>query len=107
LLGRFPARILLKEELLPLSEKDGVIEVAVSRLFATPGLGSLRALTDAKLHPVLAPGEAVQREIKKHLGVGADTLNLLEQEEGFQVVAEDREDEGDLDKAAEDASIIR
>ena len=45
LLGRFSARILLKEELLPLSEKDGMVEVAVSRLFATPGLDSLRALT--------------------------------------------------------------
>ena len=49
----------------------------------------------------------MQREIKKHLGVGADTLNLLEQDEGFQVVADDHEDDGDLDKAAEDASIIR
>jgi len=66
LLARFPARILLKEELLPLSEKDGVIEVAVSRLFATPGLDSLRAITSLKLSPILAPSEALQREIKKH-----------------------------------------
>jgi general secretion pathway protein E/type IV pilus assembly protein PilB len=107
LLARFPARILLKEELLPLSENDGVVEVAMSRLFAAPGLDSLRTLTDLRLEPVIAPSEALQREIKKHLGVGADTLNLLEQEEGFQVVAEDREDQADLDKAAEDASIIR
>ena len=107
LLGRFPARVLLKEEILPLREEGNVVEVAVSRLFATPGLDSLRALTDPKLQPVLAPGEAVQREIKKHLGVGADTLNLLEQEEGFQVVTDQSQDDGDLDKAAEDASIIR
>jgi type II secretory ATPase GspE/PulE/Tfp pilus assembly ATPase PilB-like protein len=107
LLAKFPARILLKEELLPLREQDGAVLVAVSRLFATPGLDSLKAVTDLKLRPVLAPGEALQREIKKHLGVGADTLNLLEQEEGFQVVADDRADSGDLDKAAEDASIIR
>jgi len=107
LLARFPARILLKEELLPLSENDGIVEVAMSRLFATPGLDSLRTLTDLRLEPVLAPSEALQREIKKHLGVGADTLNLLEQEEGFQVVSEDHEDQSDLDKAAEDASIIR
>jgi type II secretory ATPase GspE/PulE/Tfp pilus assembly ATPase PilB-like protein len=108
LLARFPARILLKEELLPLREVDGgAVEVAASRLFATPGLDSLRAITELKLQPVLAPSEALQREIKKHLGVGADTLNLLEQEEGFQVVADDRQDDGDLDKAAEDASIIR
>ena len=107
LLARFSARVLLKEELLPLREVDGVVEVAASRLFATPGLDSLRAVTKLRLQPVLAPSEALQREIKKHLGVGADTLNLLEQEEGFQVVADDREDSGDLDNAAEDASIIR
>ena len=106
-LAMFPARILLKEELLPLRQKDGQIQVAVSRLFAEPGLDSLKPYTRSKLQPVLAPSHALQREIKKHLGVGADTLNLLEQDEGFQVVADERADDGDLDKAAEDASIIR
>ena len=105
--ARFPARVLLKEELLPLRELDGIIEVAVGRLFAEPGLDSLKAFTGLHLKPVLAPIAALQREIKKHLGVGADTLNLLEQEEGFQVVQDDQQDQGDLEKAAEDASIIR
>ena len=107
LLELFPARVLLKESLLPLREVDGVVEVAVSRLFATPGLDSLRSFTGQPLKPVLAPSEALEREIKKHLGVGADTLNSLELEEGFQVVADSRDDSSDLDKAAEDASIIR
>ncbi len=107
ILSRFPPRILLREEMLPLRQTNGHVEVALSRLFAAPGLDSLKAFTDARLKPVLAPSAALQREIKKHLGVGADTLNQLEQEEGFQVLAEDRADEGDLDKAAEDASIIR
>jgi len=105
--ARFPARVLLKEELLPLREADGVIEVALSRLFSEPGLDSLKAFTQLALRPVLAPSAALQREIKKHLGVGADTLNLLEQEEGFQVLRDDEQDQGDLEKAAEDASIIR
>jgi hypothetical protein len=39
--------------------------------------------------------------------VGADTLNLLEQEEAFQVLTDEQDDQADLDKAAEDASIIR
>ncbi len=107
LTSRFPARVLLKEELLPLREKDGRVEVALSRLFAEPGLDSLKPFTKAALVPILAPSEALQREIKKHLGVGADTLNLLEQEEGFQFVADESGDETDLEKAAEDASIIR
>ena len=107
ILSRFPARVLLREEMLPLREENGHVEVALSRLFAAPGLDSLKAFTDLKLQPILAPSHALQREIKKHLGVGADTLNQLEQEEGFQLVADDRQDDGDLDKAAEDASIIR
>ncbi|MGA1235919.1 MAG: GspE/PulE family protein [Limisphaerales bacterium] len=107
LLGRFPARLLLKEELLPLSQEGNTVQVACSRLFASPGLDSLRSLSSLELLPVLAPSEALQREIKKHLGVGADTLNLLEQEEGFQVLTEDQDTKADLDKAAEDASIIR
>ena len=107
LLGRFPARLLLKEELLPLRQVNGAVEVATSRLFASPGLDGLRAISEVQLQPVLAPREAVQREIKKHLGVGADTLNLLEQEEGFQVLTAEQDNQADLDKAAEDASIIR
>lgn len=107
LLSQFPARILLKEGLLPLRQVNGNVEIATSRLFSELGLDVLRTFTPLQLKPVLATTEAVQREIKKHLGVGADTLNLLEQEEGFQVVADEREDDGDLDKAAEDASIIR
>jgi len=106
-LARFPARILLKEELLPLRQDNGHIEVATSKLFAEPGLDILKSFTSSGLKPVLATSEALQREIKKNLGVGADTLNMLEQEEGFQVVSDEHQDDGDLDKAAGDASIIR
>ena len=72
LLSLFPARVLLKQQILPLRRSNGVVEVAVSRLFATEGLDTLKALTGLKLRPVLAPGEAIQREMKKRLGVGSD-----------------------------------
>ena len=42
LLSLFPARILLKEELLPLRRVNGSVEVATSRLFATQGLDALK-----------------------------------------------------------------
>ena len=41
-LSLFPARILLKEELLPLRRDHGTIEIATCRLFATRGLDTLR-----------------------------------------------------------------
>ena len=55
LLSLFPARILLKEELLPLKRANGVVEVATSRLFATQGLDErLKTLTGLNLKPILA-----------------------------------------------------
>jgi type II secretion system protein E len=107
LLSLFPARILLKEELLPLRRSNGVVEVATSRLFAPQGLDALKTLTGLRLQPVLAAREAIQREIKKRLGVGADTIDTLDESASFQVVDENGEEGTDLDNAAEDASIIR
>ena len=107
LLSLFPARILLKEELLPLRRQNGVVEIATSRLFSTQGLDALKTLTGLNLKPVLAPSEIIQREMKKRLGIGADTIDTLGEEASFQVVDENPEEDTDLDTAAEDASIIR
>ena len=107
LLSLFPARILLKEEILPLRKVNGTVEVATSRLFATEGIDTLKTLTGLKLRAVLAPSEAIHREMKKRLGVGADTLGTLEEDGNLLVVDEDIDDGADLDTAAEDASIIK
>ena len=106
-LALFPARILLKEELLPLRRDHGSIEIASCRLFATRGLDTLRSLTGLRLKLVLSPREALLREMKKNLGVGADTIGALDEEKSVQVVDENSED-SNLDAGAEDeASIIR
>ena len=107
LLKRFPARVLLKEELLPLRQTDGIVEIATSRLFATRGLDTLKLMTGLKLTPVLAPSEIIRKEIKKHLGVGADTIDTLREDDSFRVLEELSEAETDLDGAASEASIIR
>jgi type II secretion system protein E len=107
LLTLFPARILLKEQLLPLQRVNGKVEVATSRLFATQALDGLKTITGLQLIPVLAPAEAIEREIKKRLGVGADTIDTLDEEAGLQVVDDENREDTNLDSAAEDASIIR
>ncbi len=106
-LGLFPARLLLRDELLPLRRVNGCIEIATSRLFATQGLDALRSLTGLRLSPVLAPSEAIPRDMKKRLGVGADTIDTLDEAAPIQVVDEDQSEDNNLDAAAEDASIIR
>jgi type II secretion system protein E len=106
-LALFPARILLKEELLPLRRDQGSVEIATCRLFSNRGIDTLRASTGLRLKRVLCPREALLREMKKNLGVGADTIGALDEEKSVQVVEEGR-DESNLDAGAEDeASIIR
>jgi type II secretion system protein E len=107
LLSLFPARVLLKEELLPLQRVNGVVEVATSRLFATQGLDTLKTLTGLRIKPILAPTEAIRREIKRRLGVGADTIDTLDDVAPLQVVDESGEEDSNLENAAEDASIIK
>ncbi len=106
-LSLFPARLLLRDELLPLRRVNGSVEIATSRLFATAGLDTLKTMTGLNLKPVLAPSEAIQREMKKRLGVGADTIDTLGEEAPLQVVDDNDEEDTNLDNAAEDASIIR
>ena len=103
----FPARILIKEQLLPLRQSVEGVEVATSRLFDPQGLESLKALSGLNVKPVLATSEAIQREIKSRLGVGADTIDTLKDDAAFQVIDEGDLEETDLDQAAGDASIIR
>ncbi|MDP7051095.1 MAG: GspE/PulE family protein [Verrucomicrobiota bacterium] len=103
----FPARVLIKEQLLPLRQSAEGVEVATSRLFDPQGLESLKALSGLNIKPVLATSEAIQREIKSRLGVGADTIDTLKDDAAFQVLDENNLEETDLDKAAGDASIIR
>jgi type II secretory ATPase GspE/PulE/Tfp pilus assembly ATPase PilB-like protein len=59
------------------------------------------------LKPVLASSEAIQREMKKRLGVGADTIGTLNEEVVSRWSTRTAEEDTDLDSAAEDASIIR
>jgi len=107
LLSLFPARVLLRQGILPIRRKNNCVEVATSRLFSTEGLDTLKVLTGMNLTPVLASSQDIQREMKRRLGVGADTLDSLEEESSIQVIDENPDDDVDLDKATEDASIIR
>ena len=107
--AKFPARVLLRHALLPLSEDNGVVRIATGRPFDKTGLDILRLVTSKDYAPVLAPRDEIERFLKEILGVGADTMQSLISDadaSGIQVVKDD-ENEGDLEGDAEDASIIR
>src|SRR6476620_7240861 len=45
LIGRFPARLLIQNRLMPVEESDGTIAVATSRVFDHAGIDELRRAT--------------------------------------------------------------
>jgi general secretion pathway protein E/type IV pilus assembly protein PilB len=109
LLAKFPARILLDRQVMPLAENGEGVAVVTSRIFDTSGLDELRLATGLDVHPVLAPATEIDRFIKKYLGVGADTLQSMGVTDDDDVTVLEEQNEGDLDlsNAAHDASIIK
>jgi general secretion pathway protein E len=109
-LSQFPAHILLRHNLMPLSEEGGVLTVASSKVFDTAGQEELRMATGKELKLALAPSAEIERCLRRCMGVGADTVQSLvleTAESGVQVVDQFGEEDVDLAEAAEDASIIR
>ena len=103
---KFPARVLLDHHLMPLRDVDGAVEIATYKLFDSSGLDELRLATGMDFRPVLAPLADIDRAMKRLIGIGADTLQTMGEEGGIRVL-EQENDNLDLSKAAEDATIIR
>jgi type II secretory ATPase GspE/PulE/Tfp pilus assembly ATPase PilB-like protein len=107
-LAKFPARVLVRHNILPVSEEDGITLVAAPRITDHAGIDELRLITGRDYRVGLAPAAEIDRAIKKLLGVGADTIQELDAAAGIQVV--EGEGEGDLDEGsgnANDATIIK
>ncbi len=109
LLARFPVRLLLDHRLMPLAETPDGVTILTADAFQTAGLDELRLATGIELVPVLAVSTEIDRLAKRYLGVGADTLQSmgLSTADDLKVVDEHNEDDLDLEKGAEDASIIK
>jgi general secretion pathway protein E/type IV pilus assembly protein PilB len=107
LLSEMPARVLTAHKLLPLSRDGHVVRVAVGSLFRPEGLDELRLATGMDMVPVLADEQAIDRSLRKFLGVGAETVQSLVADASPVEAIED--ESGDIDgaDAAQDASIIK
>lgn len=107
LLQSFPARLLVRHRLLPIEERAGAVIVATSHACDAGPLDELRLATGREVVGALAPAADIERELKQLLGVGADTLqSLVSSTSGIEVLDTEAEDDGNLDAAAHNASII-
>jgi general secretion pathway protein E len=109
-LARFPARILLDKHIMPVEGDAGELLAVTSDPFDTSAVDELRLATGRDFQIALAPLADIDRCIKRHLGVGADTVQtMISQagENGLQVIDTDADEDMDLTQAAEGASIVR
>ena len=64
-LSKFPTRLLVQHNLLPLEERDGVVLVATCSVCDSAGLDELRVACGRDVRPAVAPSAEIDRHIKR------------------------------------------
>lgn len=108
LLRFIPQRILSRGGVFPISLCDGELCVAISDPMDIGLVDELRASTQFRIDCVLARFSDVQQLLKRHFGVGRDTVDRLINQRG-QSVSSEPESESETQQAefGDEASVVR
>jgi len=98
-----PIRLIFHHHMLPISGDGGVLTLAFSEPPRQMEMGNLRLLLNQRFQIVLATPSAIHAVIKKHFGLGAETIQKLRAERGG--VDMDREIVFDVQGKATDSAI--
>ncbi len=110
LLKTFPQKLIHRHSLFPIRRDNGQLVVATCDPFDLYPLDEVGAGTGLVVHPVLASRQEIAKLIKRHLGVGSETVEgLLEQadDDGVELLSEIESDGSELSEMAHEASVIR
>ncbi len=107
----FPQRLIYRQSLFPIQRKNGTLVVATSDPFDLYPIDEVSAATGLTVTPVLAARGEIAKLIKKHLGVGGETVDGLiaqtEVESGVELLEDLELDGSELSEMAQEASVIR
>jgi general secretion pathway protein E/type IV pilus assembly protein PilB len=113
LLKTFPQRLIYRESLFPIKRVNGSLVVATSDPFHLYPLDEAGAATGLCITPVLAGKAEIAKLIKKHLGVGSETVEGLlaqaadDSDEGLELLSGMEADGSELSEMAQEASVVR
>ena len=110
LLDDFPQKLIYRETLFPISRQNGSIRIATSDPLDFYPLDEISAATGLHVEPVFADPIEISKLIKKHLGVGGETIDDLivqKSEEGVELLEEIETDGSELSELAQEASVVR
>jgi len=113
LLKSFPQRLIHRQTLFPIRHDHGQLLVATSNPFDLYPLDEVSAATGFSVMPVLASRVEIAKLIKRHLGVGSETVDGLvaqavkDEEDGIELLGEIETDGSELSEMAQEASVVR
>jgi general secretion pathway protein E/type IV pilus assembly protein PilB len=112
LLKNFPQKLIHRQSLFPIRRDHGQLVVATSNPFDLYPLDEVSAATGFSVMPVLAARNEIAKLIKKHLGVGSETVDGLiaaaaDDEDEVELLSDIETDGSELSEMAQEASVVR
>ncbi len=107
----FPQKLIYRHGLFPIGRDNGSIIVATSDPLDLYPLDEASAATSKHLIPVVAERGEIARLVKRHMGVGSETVEGLvaaaEEESGVELLEDIESDGSELSEMAQEASVVR
>ena len=111
LLKEFPTKLIHRQSLFPIRRSHGALVVATSDPFDLYPIDEVSAATGRQVIPVLASRAEIAKLIKRHLGVGSETVDgMIEatsDEAGVELLSDIETDGSELSEQAQEASVVR
>jgi type II secretion system protein E len=101
--NKISTKVAFQYSVLPTRFDDGTLEIAVSNPFDTAMLNAVRFDAQGSVRFGLAPKEEIEKALKKYYGVGAETLDEMEDEDEPLELLVDKE----ITETDQEASVIK
>ncbi len=103
-IATLPARVVFKQQVVPIELRDGTLVVATSDPFELSSLDELRLVAGCPIELALADEDELRQFIRTHYGVGGDTLHeMAGQADDIAAI----DGEHDEIEQAQEASVIK
>jgi general secretion pathway protein E len=106
----FPQKLIYRHSMFPLSRVNGSLTLATSDPLDVYALDEASAATGLTIIPVVAEKAEIARLMKKHLGVGSETVEGLmaaREDDTIQLLEDIESDGSELGEMAQEASVVR
>ena len=111
LLKGFPLKLIHRQSVFPIRRENGDLIVATCDPFDLYPLDEVSAATGLSVTPVLAGRSEISKLVKRHLGVGSETVEGLvaatEEDDAVELLSDIETDGSELSEMAQEASVVR